>query len=131
MYGSYLNIEGGDPAVALKDLTGAPVDTLDDFEDLDVLWNFIHQAELNKWIITCYTKSHEGHEHEHEQGKCKEERNALGIVEGHAYSILDSREVQTETGVERIIKIRNPWGSYEWNGDWSDKSSKWTSDLKN
>jgi len=42
MYGSYLNIEGGDPAVALKDLTGAPVDTLDDFEDLDVLWNFIH-----------------------------------------------------------------------------------------
>ena len=52
-----------------------------------------------------------------------------GIVSGHAYAILDVREVQ-RNGKERILKLRNPWGSKEWEGDWSDKSSKWTPELK-
>ena len=30
----------------------------------------------------------------------------------------------------RLLKIRNPWGFKEWTGDWSDKSSKWTTELK-
>jgi calpain-15 len=29
------------------------------------------------------------------------------------------------------MKLRNPWGNKgEWNGDWSDKSDKWTPELK-
>ena len=45
MYGTYAMIEGGDPAVALRDLTGAPTESLDDCEDLEKLWNFLHHAE--------------------------------------------------------------------------------------
>lgn len=30
-----------------------------------------------------------------------------------------------------MIKIRNPWGQFEWDGDWSDKSKKWTEEYKN
>ena len=30
----------------------------------------------------------------------------------------------------KLLKIRNPWGHKEWNGDWSDKSKLWTDDLK-
>jgi calpain-15 len=31
----------------------------------------------------------------------------------------------------RLMKLRNPWGNKgEWNGDWSDKSEKWTPELK-
>lgn len=26
--------------------------------------------------------------------------------------------------------MRNPWGKKEWSGDWSDKSDKWTPELK-
>ena len=29
-----------------------------------------------------------------------------------------------------MINIRNPWGSFEWQGDWSDKDRKnWTDDM--
>ena len=26
--------------------------------------------------------------------------------------------------------MRNPWGQFEWSGDWSDKSPCWTNELK-
>jgi hypothetical protein len=29
-----------------------------------------------------------------------------------------------------IVQVRNPWGHYEWKGDWSDKSELWTDELK-
>lgn len=29
-----------------------------------------------------------------------------------------------------MLKVRNPWGTNEWQGDWSDKSQKWTSEYK-
>lgn len=30
----------------------------------------------------------------------------------------------------RLAVLRNPWGEGEWNGDWSDKSSLWTPELR-
>ena len=32
--------------------------------------------------------------------------------------------------IERLVKLRNPWGKGEWKGDWSDDSYKWTNKLK-
>ncbi|KAJ1618259.1 hypothetical protein T492DRAFT_1093835 [Pavlovales sp. CCMP2436] len=48
-----------------------------------------------------------------------------GLVSGHAYSVLELRQA----GGVRLIKLRNPWGSFEWNGDWSDSSSLWTPQM--
>lgn len=28
------------------------------------------------------------------------------------------------------MKLRNPWGSFEWKGDWSDNSEFWTDQAK-
>ena len=40
-----------------------------------------------------------------------EEENDLGLLSGHAYAILDHQEVKGRNGKDRIIQIRNPWGS--------------------
>lgn len=30
----------------------------------------------------------------------------------------------------RLLKIRNPWGRFEWKGEWCDTSDKWTDALR-
>ena len=63
-----------------------------------------------------------------------EQLNDNGLVGTHAYSILDARELGLIPGLSlgggvlgqtRLVKMRNPWGRYEWKGAWSDKSKEW------
>lgn len=49
-----------------------------------------------------------------------------GLVSGHAYSLLAVKQA----GPHRLVNIRNPWGNFEWNGNWSDNSPLWTEDIK-
>jgi len=51
-----------------------------------------------------------------------EHRRSNGILEGHAYSVLEVQEVY---GL-RFIRLRNPWGKEEWTGRWSRNSSEWS-----
>lgn len=41
---------------------------------------------------------------------------AKGLVNGHAYSILDMKKIKDEW----VFKLKNPWGKFEWNGRYSD-----------
>ena len=45
---------------------------------------------------------------------------------GHAYTIIQAKEVNGH----KLLNIRNPWGSFEWDGDWSDNSKLWTKDMR-
>jgi calpain-15 len=119
MYGSYDVIEGGHPSLALRDLTGAPYDFIESSDENEV-WNYISDSNTKGYLITCYTKS----------TNVKEEQNPLGIVYGHAYSILDCAVVKGPRGNDRIVQVRNPWGKFEWTGDWGDRSALWTEDIK-
>ena len=55
-YGSYFKIEGGNPAIALRDLTGAPYVNFDE-KNADLMFNFLkeHDQGGNGDILTCYT----------------------------------------------------------------------------
>lgn len=52
-------------------------------------------------------------------------RKTGGIVPGHAYSVIACKEYNNI----RLLKVRNPWGQFEWEGAWSDKSNKWTQEM--
>jgi calpain-15 len=51
-------------------------------------------------------------------------------VSSHAYALISVHNPLTDEGRVQLLRLRNPWGSTEWQGDWSDKSDKWTPALK-
>ena len=59
------------------------------------------------------------------KGVTKEEVDSKGLIKDHCYLIIKAREASNK----QFICLRNPWGSHEWNGDWSDDSPLWTPQL--
>lgn len=50
-------------------------------------------------------------------------------MKGHAYSLIAVNEFEHQEKIVKLCKLRNPWGTFEWNGAWSDGSSEWTPQL--
>ena len=49
----------------------------------------------------------------------------------HAYSVLKAAVVENKQGrIVRLLLLRNPWGKFEWKGDWSYNSDSWTPELR-
>lgn len=82
------------------------------------MWEMILNGEKRNYIMITSTYG----EGESESGQ--------GIVAGHAYSLLSAHEVEYNGETVKLVKLRNPWGWVEWNGDWSDDWEGWTDELK-
>lgn len=122
LHGSYEAIEAGHTSDALTDLTGNPSFAVDlDGMQAEIadgsLWKSIVEWHGNGFMMGC--GSHSGSDTNH---------NELGIVLGHAFSILGVKEVDSI----KFMNIRNPHGNggQEWTGDYSDSSDKWTKRLR-
>eukprot|EP01091_Cochliopodium_minus_P012841 TRINITY_DN3997_c0_g1_i1.p1 TRINITY_DN3997_c0_g1~~TRINITY_DN3997_c0_g1_i1.p1 ORF type:complete len:524 (-),score=168.81 TRINITY_DN3997_c0_g1_i1:46-1617(-) len=119
-YGGYEKIEGGITGDALSDLTGAPYSiykTKEKDPSPEQLWKIMLDARKRTYFIAASVPD------DPEQDLMK----LLGLVEGHAYAVLDVKQV----GELKLVQIRNPWGnSTEWTGDYSDGSKLWTESLK-
>lgn len=119
VYGSYWNIVGGDPVHALRDLTGAPYERIEDLKDINETWQKLVAFHAQNFILTCFTKT----------TSVPEEKLQEGLVAGHAYSILNVvQTVDANGNLARLVQIRNPWGKFEWTGDFSDNSPLWTNE---
>lgn len=118
LHGSYAAIEGGLSAIAFSDLTGMPVDKIDTKKlDTDDLFEKLEGLMELEWT-TCTSING--------NFNANETKKNYGLVTGHAYTILGAQEYK---GI-KLVKLRNPWGNFEWKGQWSDNDPNWTPELK-
>ena len=109
--GSYDMVDGGIASEGIIDLTGGVVFSPQD-DSFDYLFS------LYKTGCYCFACGLN-------QDGTDSEEFENGLIPGHVYSVIS---LAREEGYE-LIKIRNPHGGGEWNGDFSDKSSLWTPSL--
>ena len=55
----------------------------------------------------------------------KDGAEKYGVVYFHGYSVLAMEPVTLNGKEDHLIKCRNVWGHFEWNGAWSDQSPLW------
>lgn len=122
IHGSYWRCDGGYTTNAFQTFAGKPAYHMyhKKLTDVDSLWNRIASCDSKDYCI-------QGNSNGHEQG---DRARTDGIVHGHAYSIISAHKFMLEDKVIRLLKLKNPWGYGEWNGEWSDKCDIWTDDLK-
>jgi len=74
------------------------------------MWNILKEYNKRNAVMSC-GKSNKG----------EAKNDDLGIVAGHAYSLIEA----VETEGFQLLKLRNPWGTFEWKGAWSDGDKMW------
>ncbi|KAI9808877.1 MAG: hypothetical protein M1827_007152 [Pycnora praestabilis] len=119
-HGDFEAINGGFTGEAIEDLTGGVTTELftSDILDKEQFWNEELMNVNKKFLFGCAAGTFRN------WGTVGDRK---GVVEGHAYSIMEARELKGE----RLVRLRNPWGLYEWNGAWSDGSKEWTPEWMN
>lgn len=123
LHGTYDSIEGGFVNDGLVDMTGGMGGQIR-----------LHDKEAKKEIndgtmwATLKNLNHDGHLLGCGSGAGKDtDISDMGIVKGHAYSLLRVEEIDGH----RLVQLRNPWGSTEWKGKWSDDDEdSWTQKMK-
>jgi hypothetical protein len=122
VFGSYQRIEAGTSDEALHPLSGCPTKNLmhDSFKNKDHLWDTILSADKQNFPMCTAAAS------QMEDNLTHSHMKKAGLVDGHAYSLISVKEIETQAGdTVRLCLVRNPWGKKEWTGDWSDHSDKW------
>jgi hypothetical protein len=115
----WLNICRGIPRYVFNVLTPyttIPIDVIR--ENKLTLWDNIKDADLFCCIMTCSTS-------ESTPGL-----SSKGLIANHTFSLVSAFEKEVSGTVYKLMKLRNPFGEGEWNGDYCDNSEKWTPELK-
>ena len=122
MRGGYKKLDGGYTLDAMQTITGfsGGFFTAKDLKGADPhFFTKLRRLFDSGCILSCGSK---GKDETLERGR---ESVQGSIVGGHAYSILGMYEPLLTGEKVQLLKLRNPWGGFEWQGAWSDKSSKW------
>ncbi|XP_070699004.1 calpain-1 catalytic subunit-like [Pempheris klunzingeri] len=114
--GSYTDMSAGTPAEAMMDFTGGVHMCIQLSDPPPDLWELMCRAGRSKSLMSCGTP----------QGKTPANTVLLnGLVEGHAYTVTGVKQLQSQGKLVNLVRLWNPWGKGEWNGDWSDRSPLW------
>jgi calpain-15 len=121
--GSYVRAHGGYSDWTMAILTGLPVySILHDQEtfNADECFERIRLCDYKNYAMMAGTKE------DWDNGEDKKN----GLLNGHCYTLIGAHKFEHEGSPVCLVKLRNPWGHGEWDGEWSDGSSVWTEELK-
>ncbi|OCT79502.1 hypothetical protein XELAEV_18026312mg [Xenopus laevis] len=111
--GSYEDMQIGQVSEALVDFTGGVNMSIKMAQAPPDLFQIMMRAQNSGSLMGCQTQT--GPERVLDNG----------LVTGHAYSVMDVRQVTCKSETENLVRLRNPWGKIEWKGKWSDRCPKW------
>ncbi|MCP9264424.1 Calpain-D [Dirofilaria immitis] len=114
--GCYAKLPAGRTLEGLAILTGAPCTLVDleSYTDHDLVWAHLLSMREAGFIMGCSCGGGSRYVDE-------AEFRSVGLQIRHAYSLLDVKEYNHQ----RVVRLRNPWGSFTWNGPWCDTWSGW------
>jgi hypothetical protein len=109
--GSYAMLEGGFGAMGMSPILGRPAYNImfDSTMPPDRLWSILEKGTATNTPMTLGTLS----------TTPKEDRDAAGLVGGHAYMVTGIKE---EDG-KKLVEVRNPWGDRGVGTDTSPESA--------
>uniref|UniRef100_UPI0037E88E89 calpain-1 catalytic subunit-like n=1 Tax=Semicossyphus pulcher TaxID=241346 RepID=UPI0037E88E89 len=114
--GSYTDMSAGTPAEAMMDFTGGVHMSIKLSDPPQNLWELMCRAGQSMTLMGCCTS----------QGETSD--NTVlpnGLVQGHAYTVTGVKQLMNQGKPVNLVRLWNPWGEGEWNGNWSDRSSLW------
>jgi hypothetical protein len=87
--------------------------------------DFFHAAKaLHKDNALLLAHKDPGYDASGERCPCRLDSNALGMIYGPGYSVLQLVESQEDN--VQLVQLRNIWGlGLQWSGAWSDDSKEW------
>ena len=118
-HGDYSAVNGGWPGEGIEDLSGGISTEMitADILDKTILWEDGLMKVNQDFLFGGATLQYDAPD--------PNMAGRQGIEDGHAYSVLKA----TEYKGTRLLLVKNPWGTVEWNGPWSDGSKEWTADA--
>uniref|UniRef100_A0A3Q2CK41 Calpain-2 catalytic subunit n=1 Tax=Cyprinodon variegatus TaxID=28743 RepID=A0A3Q2CK41_CYPVA len=115
--GCYEALSGGSTTEGFEDFTGGIAEVHELNQPDPHLFHIIQKALKRGSLMGCsidITSSADS-----------EAITSQKLVKGHAYSVTGAAQVEYQGDMEKLIRIRNPWGQVEWTGAWSDNSMQW------
>uniref|UniRef100_A0A8C5BPD4 Calpain-2 catalytic subunit n=1 Tax=Gadus morhua TaxID=8049 RepID=A0A8C5BPD4_GADMO len=112
--GCYEALSGGSTTEGFEDFTGGIAEVHELLKPSPNLFHIIQKALRRGSLMGCsidITSSSDS-----------EAVTSQKLVKGHAYSLTGAEQVEYRGDMEKLVRIRNPWGQVEWTGNWSDKS---------
>uniref|UniRef100_A0A023FNA0 Putative calpain-b n=1 Tax=Amblyomma cajennense TaxID=34607 RepID=A0A023FNA0_AMBCJ len=111
LHGGYAALSGGSGIEAMGTFTGGLTEQLVLERPPKNMFKTIQKSLERNSLITCSI--------------LEEEKATKGLYALHEYSVTGTAEISIDGKNVRLIRVRNPWGSGEWKGAWSDKSKEW------
>ncbi|KAM9195566.1 calpain-2 catalytic subunit [Mergus octosetaceus] len=116
--GSYEALSGGTTTEGFEDFTGGIAEWYELQKAPPNLFKIIQKALEKGSLLGCSIDITSAAE--------TEAVTSQKLVKGHAYSVTGAEEVNFRGSVQKLIRIRNPWGEVEWTGKWNDNCPNWS-----